>query len=87
MVGTTQRHDPLPLKRNPRHAPFLIAYGDNDFPHLIAQAETMETALNSAGGDVSSLVLEGCDHLQASLATGDPKAPWVGAAVDWMRRH
>ena len=67
--------------------PFFIAYGDDDFPHLIAQAEAMETELNLAGGDVSSLVLEGCGHLEASLATGDPKARWIGAAVDWMRRH
>ena len=67
--------------------PFLIAYGDDDFPHLIAQAEAMEAALKSAGGDVASLVLEGCGHLEASLAAGDPEAPWVGAAVDWMRRH
>ncbi|MCZ6863137.1 MAG: hypothetical protein O7I42_23220 [Alphaproteobacteria bacterium] len=67
--------------------PFFIAYSDDDFPHLIAQAEAMEAALNSAGGDVSILVLEGCGHLEASLATGDPKARWVGAAVHWVRRH
>ena len=42
-----------------RPPPFLLAYGDQDFPHLMKQAERMEAALRAAGGDVERLVLTG----------------------------
>jgi acetyl esterase/lipase len=64
--------------------PFLLSYGDNDFPHLIRQAEQMEFALRSSGGEAASLVLPGCDHFAASLIAGDSNGPWVSRAVAWM---
>jgi arylformamidase len=57
--------------------PFFMAWGENDFPHLIRQAEAMAAALRSAGGRVETMVLPGCDHLSTSVPTGDPASPWM----------
>jgi acetyl esterase/lipase len=70
-----------------RPCPFLIAHGSEDFPHLIVQAERMESALKAAGGDVERLVLDGRNHFTASYAGGEPDGPWVARAVDWMSRR
>ena len=67
--------------------PFLVAYGDDDFPHLMAQAGTMADALETAGGDVERLELPGASHLGASLAAGEADGLWVRTATEWMRRH
>lgn len=67
--------------------PFLIAYGDDDFPHLMTQAQKMADALERAGGDVERLELPKASHLGASLAAGDPDGLWVTTASAWMRRH
>jgi arylformamidase len=67
--------------------PFLISYGENDFPHLRRQAQDFENALRTADADVSSMMLAGCDHLGASYASGEADGAWVKAAVGWMRRH
>ncbi|MBN8491555.1 MAG: alpha/beta hydrolase fold domain-containing protein, partial [Burkholderiales bacterium] len=67
--------------------PALLAWGGRDFPHLARQSEEMAAALQEAGVPVQRLVLDGCDHFQASLACGDADGPWVGPAVDWMRQQ
>lgn len=67
--------------------PFLIAYGEKDFPHLIKQAQIMAGALEGAGGGVTLHELPGASHLEASLVTGEPDGSWVETAADWMRRH
>jgi arylformamidase len=64
--------------------PFLIAYGSNDFPHLMRQAERMAETLASAGGDVERIVLEGRNHFTASYTCGDADGPWAARAVDWI---
>ncbi len=66
--------------------PFLIAYGSKDFPHLIRQGEEMEQTLHKAGGEVSRLVLDGLDHLGASLAGGEVDGPWVPQALTWLKK-
>lgn len=60
--------------------PFLVAWGEKDFPHLRRQAESFADALDAAGVPVRRLVLEGCDHLGASYASAEPDGPWVRAA-------
>ncbi len=65
--------------------PFLLTWGSRDFPHLAAQAGTMAEALRAAQVPVQTLVLDGCDHFQASEACGDADGPWVAHAVAWMR--
>jgi len=70
-----------------RPPPFLLAYGDLDFPHLMKQAERMEAALRAAGGDVERLVLKGRNHFTASYAGGEAGGPWVPAVLAWMLRR
>jgi dipeptidyl aminopeptidase/acylaminoacyl peptidase len=67
--------------------PFLISYGERDFPHLMAQAETMVEALKTAGGEAESLILPDCDHLEASYVTGRANGPWVTKALSWMDKQ
>lgn len=64
--------------------PFLIAHGDEDFPHLMRQAAEMETALREAGGKVERMVFPGRTHFTASLATADPSMPWQRRVIDWL---
>jgi acetyl esterase/lipase len=67
-------------------APFLLAHGDKDFPHLIKQAEAMEAALRKAGGTVERIVLPGRDHFSASHAGGEARGPWVPKALAWIAK-
>jgi acetyl esterase/lipase len=66
-------------------APFFMAWGENDFAHLKAQATEMAAALRAAGGAVTECVLPKADHFQASLCAGDSQGPWLPAAVQWMQ--
>jgi acetyl esterase/lipase len=68
-------------------APFLMVHGDRDFPHLITQAAEMEGVLRAAGGDVTRVTLDGCDHFEASYISGDAAGPWLARAVAWIGRH
>ena len=76
-----------PLAFIDKPPPFLIAYGSDDFPHLREQAREMTSALRSAGGEVESIELAGCDHLGASYMAGEADGPWVTAAAAWIRAH
>lgn len=67
--------------------PFLLAHGDQDFPHLIVQCERMIEALKAAGGQAERIVLENCDHLGTSLSAGQADGPWVRRAISWMRQQ
>jgi acetyl esterase/lipase len=67
--------------------PFLIAHGSEDFPHLMAQAGSMERALADAGGEVERLVLDGRNHFSACYAGGEADGPWVPRALAWMAAH
>jgi arylformamidase len=77
-----------PLHYVRRGAPaFLIAWGENDFPHLRRQAEEFAARLSAAGVEAETLVLPGCDHLGASYDSADPNGRWVPAALRFMRAH
>jgi arylformamidase len=65
--------------------PFLVAYGTDDFPHLIKQAESFCAAIIRAGARVERLEMPGRNHFSASYAGGEPDGPWVGAALQFMR--
>jgi dipeptidyl aminopeptidase/acylaminoacyl peptidase len=64
-----------------------MSYGEEDFPHLIQQSQSMEHALIAAGGNVDRIELKGCNHLSTSYAAGDPDQLWVPKAVNWMKLH
>jgi arylformamidase len=68
-------------------APFLIAYGTEDFPHLRMQADEMAAALAEAGVDTETVVLPGRDHFGACFAGGEADGPWVPRALSWMAAH
>jgi arylformamidase len=67
--------------------PFLVAYGSNDFPHLVTQGRAFAAALRSAGGSVEEIEMPERTHFTASYAGGEPDGPWVPAALAFMRRH
>ncbi len=80
-------HDASPLHTIAKTPPFFLSWGDNDFPHLIPQADQMADALRAAGADVATLTLAGCDHLQASYDCGRADGQWLPVALDWMASH
>jgi arylformamidase len=85
-VGNEDAASPLlHIPDNP--PPFFLAWGSKDFSHLIDHSKGMAAALKDAGGDVDTFVIEGRDHLGASLAAGESDQPWVDRATDWMRSH
>ena len=65
--------------------PFLVAYGSNDFAHLIPQAQRFVEAVRAAGGEAERLELAERTHFTASYAGGEADGPWVPAAVAFMR--
>ena len=75
-----------PRRRPPRRccastpdacAPFLLAWGSRDFPHLIAQATADGWRRCSAPAVAAeAFVLEGADHFEASLACGQAASGW-----------
>ena len=73
-----------PIANIARTPPFLLAWGSADFPHLRAQGQAMADALEAAGGSVATMILQDCDHLEASIETGNPEGPWPARAAAWM---
>jgi acetyl esterase/lipase len=67
--------------------PFLIAHGERDFPHLIAQAAEMAAALQAKDIAVERLVLPGLDHFTASYHCGETKGAWLDRATAFITRH
>lgn len=65
--------------------PFLVAYGSDDFPHLVRQAEAFREAVGKAGARAERVMMPGCNHFSASYAGGEADGPWVGAALRFMR--
>lgn len=66
--------------------PFFVAYGTDDFPHLVQQAEVFTEALSRQGATVRTLTLDGRDHLGASYASGEPDGIWVRTALDFIEQ-
>lgn len=73
------------LQLDDRACPFLVSYGENDFPHLIRQAKDMVAKLEQKGLRVQTLVLPGCNHFTASYAAGEVDGIWPNTLNDWMQ--
>ncbi|MSQ73355.1 MAG: alpha/beta hydrolase [Betaproteobacteria bacterium] len=67
--------------------PFLIAYGSEDFPHLMKQADQFGDALVAAGGRSERVVLPGRNHFGACYAGGEADGPWVPRALDFLGKN
>ncbi len=66
--------------------PFLLTWGENDFPHLKRQAQDMLARLEAEGVPAETLELPGCNHFTASYAAGDVDGLWVTVLDQWMRK-
>jgi acetyl esterase/lipase len=55
-----------------RHPPFLIAYGDNDIPHLDEMAKDMHAALKKADSPSELLLCKRRDHATVMVGFLDP---------------
>ncbi len=73
-----------PVEDTEDRTPFLIAHGDQDFPHLIQQAEEMEQQLQGLSIPVERLAITGADHFTASTWAGDADGLWLPRALDFM---
>jgi acetyl esterase/lipase len=63
--------------------PFLMSWGERDFPHLVTQAGSMAEALTGRGARVRTRVIAGANHLEAHLATAEPD--WLAEAVAFIQ--
>jgi acetyl esterase/lipase len=63
--------------------PFLIAWGDQDFPRIKDQGSRLACRLGEAGVRHEVLVLPG-DHFAASAYCVELGAPWLAAAARWI---
>jgi acetyl esterase/lipase len=73
------------LQLGGRACPFLVSYGENDFPHLIRQAQDMAAALQGKGLSVQTLILPDCNHFTASYAAGEMNGIWPNTLNAWMQ--
>ena len=64
--------------------PFLMAHGDEDFPHLVIQANEMEEALVASGATVDRTVLSNCDHFGTHYACGEDGGDWFGKILNFI---
>jgi arylformamidase len=83
-VGNERPASPI-HNLQPPLPPFLVAYGSEDFPHLIKQGERFAEAVAAAGGTVERLVMPGRNHFSAHYAGGEDPGPWVPAALAFMK--
>ncbi|MEZ5667654.1 MAG: alpha/beta hydrolase [Alphaproteobacteria bacterium] len=67
--------------------PFLVAWGERDFPHLVRQSQEFAAALEHEGVEVERTQLDDCDHLGASYASGVADGAWIDRAASFMSRH
>ena len=64
--------------------PFLLAWGEKDFPHLAKQAVAFEQALRAAGARVETLCMPGRTHFSAHYAGGEAEGPWMPRALAFL---
>jgi arylformamidase len=82
-AGNEQAASPIHQLQPPLPS-FLVAYGSDDFPHLVKQAEAFTQAAKQTGGRVENLMMAGRNHFTASYAGGEADGPWVPAALRFM---
>lgn len=66
-------------------APFLVAYGSDDFPHLRVQGEKFAMVARAGGVAVETLEVPGADHVNALLMATQTDKPWMEKALSFMR--
>ncbi len=82
--GTQTDDAASPLKHlKPGLPPFLLTWGEEDFPHLKRQGQEMAAALKKHEIPVETLELPGCNHFTASYAAGDVNGLWPTTFDKW----
>lgn len=66
--------------------PFLIAWGAEDYPPIVASNATMVARLRAAGQAPEVMACEGMDHYAVNLAAADPASDWCRAAARLISR-
>ncbi|QYU66263.1 alpha/beta hydrolase [Leptolyngbya sp. 15MV] len=64
--------------------PLFLSWGENDFPHLIAQARKMALVQRARGGLVETFEIAGAEHISACYAAGDPGGTWQQRVLAFM---
>ena len=64
--------------------PFYIAYGEQDFPRIIASNRLMLDALKHAGVEVQTHVEPGATHFGMALAMADKEMPVTATLRRWL---
>lgn len=67
--------------------PFLLTWGEHDFPHLAAQSRKFACVAEARGVDLEAHEIAGRDHFTLPDAGGEADGPWVPLIADWLRRH
>jgi acetyl esterase/lipase len=70
-----------------KHPPFLLIYGDKDFPLFDAMAGQMSKALRKCGCEASALEVEKRNHITIIIRLGDEDDPTRKAVLDFIARH
>ena len=79
--------DASPLHNIINTPPFYITWGDDDLPPLIPQAKKMADALIASGCDVTTQILNNCNHSEASYDSYKADGQWVPEVLKWMESH
>lgn len=72
---------------NRARVPFLLGWGENDFPRTKRQNVEMLQALKSQGAIVTGVELAGASHFDAHLRSADARDVWVGQAISMLQGH
>ncbi len=68
-----------------KHPPFLIAYGDDDIPHLDEMAKDMHTALKKVNSPSELLICKGRNHATIMVGFIIPEDPLNKAFREFVR--
>ena len=74
---------PLHLLEGNR-VPFLLAYGEHDFPRIARSNVEMGQALGRQGVAHDVICLDGYDHFDTALSLGRPGSELVGRLQHWL---
>ena len=78
-------HDKSPKYRvSKTPPPFLITWGDEDYPFLIPQAKEFAHTLAHGGGDVETLEVPSMTHFTVLGDAANPGGSWNRRAVAWI---
>jgi len=67
--------------------PFLVTWGEEDFPDLVTQGTEFVQALRQQPGRVDQIVLASESHFTANEESGRPESRWRREATAWIQTY